>query len=325
MGLSIVICTRNRPAQMRACLEHLAAIDMSPVCEIIVLDQSSEPLDLGGLPAPAARLLRYFSRPGRGLALARNQAIRLSRGDILAFTDDDCLPSHDWATQIARAFAANPHVDAVYGRVLAHDDGTAPLTYHRWATDFGEICYATRPDESSCTALIDKPAPAAFNRPVMPIENVGAGNNMAFRRRVFQRDGMFIEALGAGGPLRSGEDCEFHYRLMRAGRTLLYNPHVLLFHNGWLTPQRSAPLHDDYTCGIIAVFVSYALRGDRLAWRYLRFRFGTVRQEVATSTADKAARKPMSYYTNRARAFWQGFTGGVRLALLGARAFPRLA
>jgi GT2 family glycosyltransferase len=325
MSISIVICTRNRPEQIRSCLEHLSRTSLDRVGEIVLLDQSAEPMRLEGLPAAVTRLLRYHSRPGRGLAKARNQAIRLARGEILAFTDDDCFVSPDWAAQIWRAFEDNPHVDAVYGRVLAHDDGTAPVTYHHWATAFGEICYATRPGDLSVTALFDKPRAAAFNRPVMPIENVGAGRQCCCRRRVFERQGLFIEELGAGGPLRSGEDCEFHYRLLRAGCTLLYDPSVLLYHDGWLTPERHAPLHDDYTCGIIAVFVSYALRGDRLAWEYLRFRFGTVRQEVADSAATPAARKPLSYYTNRAQAFWQGFAGGVRLALLDRRAIPALA
>jgi len=324
-SISIIICTRNRPEQIRECLEHLARSSLAAVCEILVLDQSAQPLELEGLPAAVRPLLRYHSRPGRGLAKARNQAIRLARGEILAFTDDDCVVSSSWADQIWRAFDANPHVDGVYGRVLAYDDGSAPVTYHRWATAFGEISYATRPGGVSCTALFDKPNAAAFRRPVMPIENLGAGNNMAFRRRVFERHGLFVEDLGAGGPLRSGEDCEFHYRLLRAGCTLLYDPSVLIYHNGWLGAERSAALHDDYTCGIIAVFVSYALRGDRLAREYLRFRFGTVRQEVIDSTTTPAARKPLSYYTNRARAFWQGFIGGVRLAVLDRRAIPRLA
>jgi GT2 family glycosyltransferase len=325
LGISIIVCTRNRPDQIRACLAQIARIQLDQVTEILVLDQSSHPLEIGHLPPAVAALLRYHRRPGRGLAKARNQAIRLAQGDILVFTDDDCVVTEDWAAQIARAFAANPHVDAVYGRVLAHDDGGAPITYHHWATAFGELCYATRPDGTSCTALFDKTRPAAFNRPVMPLENVGAGNNMAFRRSVFACHGLFIEQLGTGGPLRSGEDCEFHYRLLRAGRTLLYSPAVLLYHNSWLAQHRSAPLHDDYTCGIIAVFVSYALRGDRLAWEYLRFRLGTVRQEVATSATTPEARKPLSYYTNRAQAFGQGFVGGVKLALLGRRAIPAMA
>lgn len=324
MTISVIVCTRNRPERIQPCLEALLGMNLDTVCEILILDQSDASLDAVATPALDHPLVRYYWRKGRGLAIARNQAVRLAQGDILTFTDDDCIVTPDWADQISRAFAANPHIDGVLGRVLAYDDGSAPITCHTWRTDFGEIHYATRPGGYVCNALIDRPAAAAYNRPVMPVEHVGSGNNMAFRRTAFQRHGLFIEALGTGRPLGSGEDFEFHWRLMRDGSVLLYNPTMLVYHNGWLSAERNEALQHDYTRGVIAVCVAFAFYGDPLAWRYLRFRGKTASAEIVTTEKSPQERRPLQYYITRALAFGQGVRGGLLLALSYRRLIPQL-
>ena len=317
MSISIAICTRNRRNDITRCLDTLLSIDLSPVKEIIVLDQSDQPLDLSSLPADKRSLIKYAWRKGRGLARARNQAIRLASGDIIAFTDDDCFVTPNWAVAIEQQFRARPEVDGVFGRVLAYGD-QSDITYHQFKTAFGEITYATRPGGRSCSALIDKPASAAYNRPMMTLENLGSGNNMAFRRTVFERNGMFAELLGAGAWLQSGEDIEFHYRLLRAHRVLLYTPDALLYHDRWMGPEQNETLQHGYTVGVIATYLYFGLRGDRFAWNYFKYRFTTVKQEVV-SMSQPAERKPRHYYTTRAKAFAKGIAGGVWLALTQRR------
>lgn len=324
MSISVVICSRNRPDSLRQCLRALLAADLAPVCEIIVIDQSSAPLELEPALAQAGAPLRYQWQPGRGLAKARNQALRLASGQIIAFTDDDCLVTHSWAAEIERVFREQPGVDGVFGRVLAAGD-PREITYHHFRTAFGELAYATRPGPLFCSALFDQAQAASYDRPIMTVEHLGSGNNMAFRRAVFEQHGMFIELLGAGGWLRSGEDTELHYRLLRAHRALAYAPDVLIYHNRWMTPAESAALEDQSTVGSIAVYLSFVLRGDRYAWNYFKHRFSTVKQEVVSASTTPSVRKPPSFYLNRARAFAHGFLGGAWLALTQrpARLRPR--
>lgn len=324
MTISIIVCTRNRPKRIQRCLEALLRMHLEPVQEIIVLDQSDKPLNLEPVSAAHQGLIRYHWRQGRGLARARNQAIRLARGSICAFTDDDCLVTEDWAQQIDRTFRFNPHIDGVLGRVLAYDDGSLPITYHAWQTDFGAIHYATRSDGSTCNALITKRCASVFSHPVMPVENVGSGNNMAFRRETFVRHGLFIEMLGTGTPLGSGEDLEFHLRLLRKGDVLLYNPMMCVYHDSWLAPEQNERLHHEYTKGMIAISVGLALQGEPLAWKYLWFRCKTIRQEALVASIDPRSRRSLRYYQQRARAFWQGLQGGVLLALRYRRLIPHL-
>ncbi len=314
MSISIAICTRNRRSDITRCLDTLLNIDLAPVKEIIILDQSDQPLSLEHIPASRRTLLRYAWRKGRGLARARNQAVALATGDIVAFTDDDCFVTTNWAVTIERLFREHPDVDGVFGRVLAYGD-QSEITYHQFKTAFGEITYATRPGGLSCSALIDKPTSATYNRPIMTLEHLGSGNNMAFRRTVFEHNGLFAELLGAGAWLQSGEDIEFHYRLLRAHHRLMYTPDALLYHDRWMRPQENESLQHGYTVGVIATYLYFGLRGDRYAWNYFKYRFSTVKQEVVSLSQEHAERKPRSYYTTRARAFAKGIAGGIWLAL----------
>lgn len=324
MSISIIVCTRNRPDRIRRCLNMLLRARLEPVQEIIVFDQSDKPLDLDLTSEPYGSLIRYYWRRGQGLALARNQAIRLARGAICAFTDDDCLVAEDWADQIDQTFRFNPHIDGVLGQVLAYDDGSLPITYHTWTTDFGEIHYATRADGSTCNALITKRRFAVFSQPVMPVENVGSGNNMAFRREIFERRGLFIEMLGTGTPLGSGEDSEFHLRLLREGDVLLYNPTICVYHDSWLSPEQNEQLHHEYTKGMIALSVGLALRGELLAWKYLWFRYKTICKEALIASIYPHSSKSRRYYQQRVRALWQGLKGGVLLAFRYHHLIPQL-
>jgi GT2 family glycosyltransferase len=321
MSISIVVCTRNRPAQIRRCLQFLALADRRPVAEILVIDQSDTPLTPADLPAIEG--LRLITTPTRGLARARNLAIRTAIGDAIAFTDDDCYVDPHWPAAVARALADDPAADALFGRVLAYG-APEDVTHRHVETAFGRICYATHRDGRLCSGLIDAAAPAAYATPVTPAEHLGAGNNMVFRRRVFEQHGLFIERLGVGSTLRSGEDLEFQLRLLRAGCRLIYRPEALIRHDGWVTPEQDARLQDGYACGVLAVFLGFALRGDPLARTFLHFRFRSVQQEIAVSTSTPQARKPARYYLDRFAALASGALGGVWLAARHRQSTPLL-
>ena len=95
--ISVVIPTRDRPDALARCLAALAR-ERDAELEILVVDDS----DAGGAAAPGARVIRAG---GRGPAAARNLGARAARGEIVCFTDDDCLPAPAWAHRLAAACA----------------------------------------------------------------------------------------------------------------------------------------------------------------------------------------------------------------------------
>jgi len=231
--ISAVVCTRNRPALMAECLRAFRA-NQDPSFEILVVDQSTdrETERLVREAAEVDRRIRCLLTDTVGLSRARNTGIRQSSGEIVAFTDDDCIPDSKWAAGIASEFEERPEIMAVYGRSLPW---TKP-----WP---GERPVAVKSD----------PRPRVFRGRQNPW-TLGHGCNMAFRREVFDKIGLFDEALGPGGRLRNCDDADFTYRLLKAGLTALYSPKPLVYHQQFRHGEDLWNLEKDYGIGAGAFY-----------------------------------------------------------------------
>jgi glycosyltransferase involved in cell wall biosynthesis len=107
---SVIIPTRNRPKAVESCLDALAAQTLPPGSfEVIVVDDGSEPpLSLDPLRWVAKFDLKLLHQPNTGPAGARNRGVAEARGEFLAFTDDDCLPTPTWLEKLVAALCENP-------------------------------------------------------------------------------------------------------------------------------------------------------------------------------------------------------------------------
>lgn len=216
--ISIVICTRDRGEALAECLRSVTAQRSAPG-EIIVVDNSED-----GNAGPICERfpeVRHVHEPRPGLSAARNTGIRASRGDIVAFTDDDVELHPGWTSEIGRAFA-DQSVDALTGLVLpARLDTTAQSIFQLDKGGFGATFVPLRFDERFF----------AETRPYgAHVWKMGAGANMAFRRELFERIGLFDERLGAGAAGCS-EDSELWYRMLAKGGVCLYEPRTVVFHH----------------------------------------------------------------------------------------------
>lgn len=97
---SVVVPTRDRPALLDACLHALVGQDMDPAdYEIIVVDDAAREETERQVQSYSGHgvAIRYLRTAGaRGPAAARNLGWHAARGDIVAFTDDDCVPDPAW-------------------------------------------------------------------------------------------------------------------------------------------------------------------------------------------------------------------------------------
>lgn len=158
--VSVVVPTYQRLQLLRSCLQALTAQDFAPdAYEIIVVDDaaSEETRSLvegfsglekarDGESAPrsgpgSCPRIRYAAATGtRGPAAARNIGWRMARGDIIAFTDDDCLPEQDWLKEglavIRQGF------DAVSGRVTV-PISSQPTDYEKNVARLAEAEFLT--------------------------------------------------------------------------------------------------------------------------------------------------------------------------------------
>jgi hypothetical protein len=125
-AVSVVVPTFERHEVLDALMECLARQTMTDF-EVIVVDQST---DAWRMPAGLPFDVFYVRTDIRNAGNARNLGAFYARGDLLAFTDDDCRPDADWL-EAALPYFTDAGVVGVEGLVLsdrAHDDRYRPVT-----------------------------------------------------------------------------------------------------------------------------------------------------------------------------------------------------
>src|SRR5712691_4720063 len=90
-GMSVAICTRDRPERIAGAVESVLAQEF-PDFELLVIDQSRSPVTSSLVHELMRRHpnLNYLRLEEVGLSRARNAAIEQTGADLVAFTDDDC-------------------------------------------------------------------------------------------------------------------------------------------------------------------------------------------------------------------------------------------
>jgi len=241
--VSAAVAACDRPTELMRCLDAILAGE-APPAEIIVVDQSRDTHVADALAAipEHATPVRYVRQPRRGLSASRNAALALASQDMVAFTDDDCVPSGGWIATVHRVLAGDPAIAAVTGRVL-------PLGEKRAGT------YVVSPRTST--------DPCVYRGRAVPW-TVGTGGNFAARRDWLTRVGGFDERFGAGSPGRAAEDAELLYRLLLAGAAIRYEPASLVYHERQTAAQRLAS-RTGYGHGIGALCALYLRKGDAYA------------------------------------------------------------
>lgn len=113
--VSVVVPTYNRPESLQACVTALLRQSYpGRNSEILIIDDGSEPaltanaLLSGGKVDSELAEIRIIRQQNAGPAAARNRGIREARGTLIAFTDDDCIPSPDWLSLLVQAYDETP-------------------------------------------------------------------------------------------------------------------------------------------------------------------------------------------------------------------------
>jgi len=236
--VTLVVCTRDRAARLPDCLHALRALRPAIAWELILVDNGSSD--------DTARLLSVFAHESPvpvtvvhesivGLANARNAGVRVARGDVIVFTDDDCYPEPDLLDRWAEVFA-DDSIGFAGGRVLLHDPDDAPVTV-----------------QTSTTPIAF--APRSFIAP-----GVVKGANMAFRRNALLADGGFDPALGPGSRFNF-EDVDMAARVAAIGFAGAYAPApTVRHHHGRRLEREVKALQRSYAHGSGAYYASLLLR-----------------------------------------------------------------
>ena len=131
VGLSIIVCTRNRAELLRLCLDALVCQDGAApdAYEVLVVDNGSTDRTRQVVESARQRCerIRYLYEERLGLSIARNAGVARAAGRIVCFVDDDAVASSDFVREILRSFE-DPEVACVAGKIVASwPDGVVPV------------------------------------------------------------------------------------------------------------------------------------------------------------------------------------------------------
>ena len=210
---SVIIATRDRPEELRGCLASVR-LSMAEGDEVIVVDScSADAAVLATVTEDAS--VRLIRSENSGSARARNFGIRAARGDILLFTDDDARVAPDWLQAVKSAFA-DPRVGVVVGPVL--EMGREPPAL---VIEFASF------DAARDFVVFERTQADWFER--LRFGGIGSGANLAVRRAVFDRIGLFRQGLGQGAPI-VGDETFFLFDAVDRGERVVNVPSVRVEH-----------------------------------------------------------------------------------------------
>ena len=240
MSVTIVVPTRDRGTLLAETVHALLAT-ASPHTEILIVDQSTEADSqrAANAIARADRRIRLVPTATVGSSAARNLGAALSTAEVVAYCDDDCIVDAGWEAALVAEFR-DPSVAGVYGRLLPYE------AQPRTGTEVGYKPSRRR---------------TIYTRRVPPW-HVGHGGSMAFRRTEMLAIGGFDPLLGAGCLFGACEDADLAYRLLAAGRKLVYCPTAISYHKHWKSWPAQKAMERAYGVGAGAQFAKYVRCGD---------------------------------------------------------------
>lgn len=212
---SVVVCTRERPLHLRACLDALRRVTY-PSFHIIVVDNGVQ----DGRTQSVARDFgaRYVAQPVGGLSCARNAGLAAAETDIVAFLDDDALAQPAWLKALVDEFGD--------GRVMAVSGRVVPVAGQAESEDAGRLRGSYR--GGGQRRWVSRQTDDWFA--LANFGGLGIGANMALRRSAMTWWKGFDERLGRGAPLMAGEETYAFASILKAGYAVVYTPDAVVEH-----------------------------------------------------------------------------------------------
>ena len=263
----MVVCTHRRSAYLPGLLEAVARLDPAPD-EFIVVDNDPGTADSRSVVEAAGAT--YVREDRRGLDHARTAGLRAAGCDLVAFTDDDCVPAVTWLADLGELFSS-ASVAAVTGPAFAWELESPAQLRFELEGGFSRGMHRRQFDWTTISPL-DAGA-------------VGAGANMIFRRPVLA--GLadpFPGELDAGTPTQSGGDMYALYQVLSKGHRVVYDPGTYVFHRHRRDPTALHHAFWGYGVGLSAVMTKLLVEEGELTapasgmWLWRQYRTAVLRR-----------------------------------------------
>ena len=198
--VSVVIPAYNAEKEIPSCLDSLLNQTFpKEQCEIIVVNDGST----DGTEKIVRKYdgVKIFTQPNQGPAAARNKGVSESKGEIIVFTDSDCIPEKNWLEEMLKPFN-DAEVVGVQGAYKTRQKEVVAR--------FAQIEIEERYWKMSRNERVDF---------------IGS-YSAAYRKKEFEEHGGFDTRF----PIASGEDADLSYTMSNAGHKLVFNPNAIVYH-----------------------------------------------------------------------------------------------
>ncbi|MDY6855580.1 MAG: glycosyltransferase [Thermodesulfobacteriota bacterium] len=196
---SVIIPAFNASHTIERCLSSLTRQSVKKEdYEIIIVDDGS----IDGTSDIVNQFpVKYLWQTNQGPASARNKGVKEAEGEIVLFTDADCVPQHNWIEEMVKFFD-NLEVTAV--------KGVYKTSQKSLVARFAQIEFEERFEMLKKSDGIDM------------VDTYSA----AYRKSIFLSLGGFDPSF----PVANNEDTELSYRMSQAGYKMVFNPNAIVYH-----------------------------------------------------------------------------------------------
>ena len=196
--VSVIVCSYNGGQTLEACLRSLKKIDY-PDYEVVVVDDGST--DHTKEILSHHPWVNAIYQTNHGLSVARNVGAAAATGEIIAYTDSDCMADPDWLYYLVGTLLSGNYA------------GVGGPNISPPAQNWHQACVAAAPGGPSHVLLTDVVA-----------EHI-PGCNMAFYRWAFEKVGGFDPEYR-----KAGDDVDFCWRLQQEGEVIAFSPSAIVWH-----------------------------------------------------------------------------------------------
>lgn len=278
--VSLIVATVGRSAELDRFLAHVDKQTYHNV-EVIIVDQNADDRVPRVLDSYRDRIRIIHTNSTKGLSKARNMGLKSSSGDILAFPDDDCWYPPDLLASVIDFFGTKGNWGGLTGRLI---------------NDLGNVSGDARFDSAAGPLNLSN------------LWRRTCSSTLFLTRETVVSMGGFDEklGLGAGTPWGGAEDIDYTARMIRAGRSIFYDPAIRVFHPDSPTETSTVGVARAYTYGA----------GIGRVWMKHRFPYSVIVYYLVRPLAGALLSVTMGRWSE-ARYRWAAFQG--RLSGLRSR------
>ncbi len=209
----MIVCSYNGAKTLERCLESLKEVDY-PNYEVILVDDGSK----DNTQEIAARhpWIVNIKQVNKGLSVARNVGGYAASGEILAYTDSDCMADPDWLYYLVHTLTSGDYC------------GVGGPNISPPAEDWIQACVSAAPGGR---AMCCSPTSSRAH----------TGCNMAFHKWAFEKIGGFDPEYR-----KAGDDVDFCWRLQQEGQVIAFSPAAIVWHYRRFTLQAFRKQQEGY-------------------------------------------------------------------------------